>query len=146
MKQPRTPWAVLVALAASIGLTACAAIPGGTERTLTGTIETTQWTGTGDDTDGCQPSDPDLEAGAPIRVTDPDGTLIGTSRLGQPYRYRPEGLDPFYSDSCVLAFEITGLPDVAIYQVALASDLDQVVAFTRQDLEDRDWSIQLTFN
>ncbi len=146
MTRTRATWAVLTALATSIGLTACAAIPGGTERTLTGTIETTQWTGTGDDTDGCQPSDPDLEAGAPIRVTDPDGTLIGTSRLGQPYRYRPEGLDPYYSDSCVLTFEITGLPDADIYQIALASDLDQVVAFTRQDLEDRNWSIQLTFN
>jgi hypothetical protein len=121
-------------------------VSGSTERTLTGTIETTRWIGTGEGTNGCQPNDPDLEAGAPIRVTDPDGTLIGTSRLGEPYRFRPEGLDPFYSDSCVLAFEVTGLPDAAIYQVALASDLDQIVSFTRADLEDRNWSIQLTFN
>jgi len=143
---PRTRRLSLVTLAAGIGLTACAGIPGGTERTLTGTIETTQWTGTGDNSTGCQPDDPDLKAGAPIRVTDPAGTLIGTSRLGKPYRYRPEGLDPYYSDSCVLPFAVTGLPDAAIYQVALASDLDQVVAFTQQDLEDRNWSIQLTFN
>jgi len=143
---PHTPWLVLVTLAAGIGLTACAAIPGGIERTLTGTIETTRWTGTGDNTTACQPDDRDLKAGAPIRVTDPAGTLIGTSRLGKPYRYRPEGLDPYYSDSCVLPFAVTGLPDVAIYQVALASDPNQVVAFTRQDLEERNWLIKLTFN
>jgi len=37
-------------------------------------------------------------------------------------------------------------PDVDSYQVALASNPDQTVAFTQQDLQDRDWSIQLSFD
>jgi hypothetical protein len=146
LKLTRIRSVLLTAPVLLLATTACGSTGTNTERTLTGTVGTINYIMPGNGTVECKADNPDLRPGAGISVTAPDGTLIGTSTLQAPYRDVPEAPDPSLQDPCVYPFTITGLPDTEIYQVALASDPEQVVAFTRQDLEDRNWSIQLTFN
>ncbi len=146
MKLTRTHSGLLTAPLLFLAITACGSTETSGGQTLTGTVGTINYIIPGNGTVECKADNPDLRPGAGVRVTAPDGTLIGTSTLQAPYRDVPEAPDPSLQDPCVYPFTATGLPDAEIYQVALASDPDQVVAFTRQDLEDRNWSIKLTFN
>jgi hypothetical protein len=146
LKLMQTHSVLLTAPLLLLAITACGSAGTSTGQTVTGTVGTINYIIPGNGTVECKADNPDLRPGAGIRVTDPDGTLIGSSALQSPYRDVPEAPDPSLQDPCVYPFTITGLPDAEIYQVALASDPDQVVAFTRQDLEERNWSIQLTIN
>ena len=146
LKLMQTHSVLLTAPLLFLAITACGSTATDTGQALTGTVGTINYIIPGNGTVECKADNPDLRPGAGVRVTAPDGTLIGTSTLQAPYRDVPEAPDPSLQDPCVYPFTVAGLPDAEIYQVALASDPDQVVAFTRQDLEDRNWSIQLTFN
>ena len=151
MATPRTIAIDLLVLAGTAILTvACTAIPGTTStRNLTGTVSTSDWSSPdGIDTEciagnGSRP--PELKPGDAVLVKGPNGELLGKGELRDPDKDLP--LDPGLLSYCRFPFTITDIPaDLDLYQVALGSDPDRVVVFTRADLDADGWSIALTFN
>ena len=151
MARPRTIAIDLAILAATAILAvACTSIPGTTStRDLTGTVSTSDWTSPdGIDTeciagDGSRP--PELKPGDAVLVKGPDGELLGKGELRNPDKRLFN--DPGIPSLCEFPFTITGIPaDLDLYQVALGSNPDRVVVFTRADLDADGWSIALTFN
>ena len=129
-------------------LTACSAIPAGT-RDLQGTVATTRWhVKPGSSTecfDGEGLLPPRISPGDPVLVTGPDGQLLGKGALGEPDKVIPNDLA--VPSQCRFPFTITDVPDdLDLCQVALGSDPDRVVVFTRSDLEADNWSVSLTLN
>ena len=151
MATPRTIAIDLAILAGTALLTvACTSIPGATStRDLTGTVSTSDWSSPGGIDVECIAGDgsrpPELKPGDAVLVKGPDGELLGKGELGDPDKDLP--LDPGLLSYCRFPFTITDVPaDVDIYQVALGSDPDRVVVFSRADLDANGWSVALTFN
>ena len=151
MATPRTIAIDLAILAGTaLLMVACTSIPGGTStRDLTGTVSTSDWSSPdGIDVEciagsGMRP--PELKPGDAVLVKGPDGELLGKGQLGNPDKDLP--LDPGLRSYCTFPFTITDVPaDLDLYQVALGSDPDRVVVFSRADLDADGWSIDLTFN
>ena len=151
MATPRTIAIDLAILAGTaLLMVACTSIPGGTgTRDLTGTVNTSDWSSPeGIDTEciagnGSRP--PELKPGDAVLVKGADGELLGKGQLGNPDKDLP--LDPGLLSYCRFPFAITDIPaDLDLYQVALGSDPDRVVVFSRADLDADNWSIDLTFN
>jgi hypothetical protein len=74
-------------------VSACGSTETNAGPTLTGTVGTINDIMPGTGTVECKADNPDLRPGAGVRVTAPDGTLIGTSTLQSPYRDVPEAPD-----------------------------------------------------
>ena len=131
-------------------LTACAALPAGAgTRDLHGTVATTRWhVKPGSSTecfDGEGLLPPRISPGDPVLVTGPDGQLLGKGALGEPDKVIPNDLA--VPSQCRFPFTIADVPDdLDLYQVALGSDPDRAVVFTRSDLEADNWSVSLTLN
>jgi hypothetical protein len=151
MARPRTIAIDLAILAATATITvACTSIPGGTNtRDLTGTVSTSDWSSPdGIDTEciagnGSRP--PELKLGDAVIVKGPDGELLGKGELRNPDKDLP--LDPGLLSYCRFPFSIADIPaDLDLYQVALGSDPDRVVVFSRSDLDADGWSVALTFS
>ena len=151
MALPRTIAIDLAILAGTALLTvACTAIPGGTStRDLTGTVSTSDWSSPDGISTECIAGNgsrpPELNPGDAVLVKGPDGELLGKGELGNPDKNLP--LDPGLLSYCRFPFTITDVPaDLDLYQVALGSDPDRVVVFSRSDLDSNGWSISLVFN
>ena len=151
MATPRTIAIDLAILAATaILMVACTSSPGTTStRDLTGTVSTSDWSSPDGINVECIAGNgsrpPELKPRDPVLVKGPDGELLGKGELRDPDKRLFN--DPGIPSLCEFPFTITDVPaDLSLYQVALGSDPDRVVVFSRSDLDADGWSVALTFN
>jgi hypothetical protein len=86
-----------------------------------------------------QGDDADIQAGAPITVTDESGAVLGVGSLGTGHQRRARDGDA--PEACEFEFEVGGIREVEIYRIAL--ERRGALQYSLAQMKERNWSIRL---
>jgi hypothetical protein len=81
----------------------------------------------------------DIGPGQPVTVKDENGTLLGTSSLGDADLLSPPGTDG--SSFCRFPFSVSGVGDAQVYTIEIGRPGRRAISYPRADLEASGWQV-----